>query len=297
MSPSEQINHWCRRAESKFQNPIDWATWSSFVLDVTALKPGNVYCGSEGHGMTVGDFLQSAWITCIEICNPSYRLGQRIERSAQATLEKVGKNTNLGIILLCAPLLHACQHRTGDQTLQQSVKTNIDNADLNDAEGLNRAIRLMRPAGLGKVSEHDVWNSAQVPIRQIMESAQSRDMIARQYANNFQEIFDFGLERVQHFQHKFQHETEVATGVYMSFLSHFRDSHIVRKHGERVAVEISNTAGELLNGLLSCTRLQEFQSDLLQFDQRLKSTGINPGTSADLTVATFLASRLKNIVN
>ena len=163
MRPSEQINQWYLQAEREFQNPIDWATWTSFVLDVTALKPGNVYCGSEGHGMTVGDFLQSAWVTCIEICNPSYRLGQRIERSAQATLEKVGKNTNLGIILLCAPLLHACQHRTGDQTLQQSVKTNIDNADLNDAEGLNRAIRLMRPAGLGKVSEHDVWNSAQVP--------------------------------------------------------------------------------------------------------------------------------------
>lgn len=297
MNPSEQINHWCIRAEMKFQDPIELATWNSFVLDVTALKPGNVHRESEGHGMTVGDFLRSAWVTCIEICNPTYRLGQRIERSAKATLEEVGKNTNLGIILLCAPLLHACQNRTGDQTLQQSVKAIIDQSDLNDAEDLNCAVRLMRPAGLGSVSEHDVWNPAQVPIRQIMESAQSRDMIASQYANNFQDIFDFGLERVQRFERKFQHETEVATGVYLSFLSHFNDSHIVRKHGERVALEISNTAGELLNGLLSCTRFQDVQSDLLQFDERLKSAGINPGTSADLTIATFLVSKLENIVN
>lgn len=297
MNPSEQINHWCLRAELKFQDPIGLATWNSFVLDVTALKPGNVHSSSEGHGMTVEDFLRSAWVACIEICNPTYRLGQRIVRSAKATLEEVGKNTNLGIILLCAPLLHACQHRDENQTLQQSVKACIDDSDLNDAGDLNRAIRLMRPAGLGRVSEHDVWDTAQVPIRQIMESAQSRDMIARQYANNFQDIFDFGLERVQRFQRKFQHETEVATGVYLSFLSHFNDSHIVRKHGEHVALEISNAAGELLNGLLSCTRIQDVQPDLLQFDGRLKSTGINPGTSADLTVATFLASRLKNIVN
>jgi triphosphoribosyl-dephospho-CoA synthase len=36
--------------------------------------------------------------------------------------------------------------------------------------------------------------------------------------------------------------------------------------------------------------------DLLQWDASLKQRGINPGTSADLTVATLFAHRLRTIL-
>jgi triphosphoribosyl-dephospho-CoA synthase len=38
------------------------------------------------------------------------------------------------------------------------------------------------------------------------------------------------------------------------------------------------------------------RDDLLQWDARLKAQGINPGTSADLTVATVFAHRLRTIL-
>jgi triphosphoribosyl-dephospho-CoA synthase len=38
-----------------------------------------------------------------------------------------------------------------------------------------------------------------------------------------------------------------------------------------------------------------YQASLLSWDAELKKQGINPGTSADLTVATILANSLMNI--
>jgi triphosphoribosyl-dephospho-CoA synthase len=40
----------------------------------------------------------------------------------------------------------------------------------------------------------------------------------------------------------------------------------------------------------------ETLQDLLSFDRRLKACGLNPGTSADLTVASVFADRLTRIL-
>jgi triphosphoribosyl-dephospho-CoA synthase len=57
--------------------------------------------------MTVEDFRISAQQSAEPITRAANGLGERIYYAVKATREAVGCNTNLGIILLCAPLLLA----------------------------------------------------------------------------------------------------------------------------------------------------------------------------------------------
>jgi triphosphoribosyl-dephospho-CoA synthase len=82
------------------------------LAEVEAIKPGNVHIFADGHGMVVSDFIQSAEASAQVIAMPNLTLGERIYRAVEATWKAVGMNTNLGIVLLCAPMVHAMMHST-----------------------------------------------------------------------------------------------------------------------------------------------------------------------------------------
>jgi 5,6,7,8-tetrahydromethanopterin hydro-lyase len=73
----------------------------------------------------------------------------------------------------------------------------------------------------------------------------------------------------------------------MNFLRRFADSHLARKFGARVAAAVRREARALPNA----------RTALLRFDRALKHRGLNPGTTADLVVASLLAWRLVSIVD
>jgi triphosphoribosyl-dephospho-CoA synthase len=72
--------------------------------------------------------------------------------------------------------------------------------------------------------------------------------------------------------------------VHLAYLSAVPDSHILRKHGAAVAEEIRTQAAALWERVDLAGKPV---ADLLAFDAALKERGINPGTSADFTVATL----------
>jgi triphosphoribosyl-dephospho-CoA synthase len=65
------------------------------------------------------------------------------------------------------------------------------------------------------------------------------------------------------------------------------DSHIVRKHGGAVAQNVMSAAQAWRR--IGSTGADP---DFTAWDESLKGSGINPGTSADLTVATLLIAGL-----
>jgi triphosphoribosyl-dephospho-CoA synthase len=75
--------------------------------------------------------------------------------------------------------------------------------------------------------------------------------------------------------------------VYLHWLSRDCDSHIVRKHGPAVAQTVM-TAAQRWRAMERPAADPGFAA----WDDALKAAGINPGTSADLTVATLLAAEL-----
>jgi triphosphoribosyl-dephospho-CoA synthase len=253
------------------------------MTELEALKPGNVHIFADGHGMTVHDFIASADAVSEVIAQSNLTLGERILSSVQATHDAVKMNTNLGMILLCAPLIQAklVAHGTG---LQANIYKVINGSDVADAEACFAAIRLANPAGLGAVEAHDVNQPADCTLLQAMQQAASQDSIARQYGNNFADVFD-GLACYQKALIKWQRPAWAATALYLHFFSSFLDSHIVRKQGETIAKLVQNEAIEHATEFNKAFNPKNYQSALMQFDEALKKRGLNPGTSADLTVA------------
>lgn len=294
---SAEIEVWNNQAKKTFSDQASLSLWDACVQDVIALKPGNVHQYRDGHGMSVEQFLQSAWAICHEMPKAGYSLGTRIEKSAMATRDAVQVNTNIGIILLCAPLVHGFLEFSGNQNFRESVCQSIEKSTLPESEQILNAIRIANPAGLGNVEKHDVQEPAVLPIREIMSKAQYRDMIARQYSNNFEDIFKFGMNTLKQANEQFNEEASSTTYVYLNFMLHFEDSHIVRKFGNSKAKEIQLIANHLLELYKKAGGIDEIRSELMEVDRIWKQKNINPGTSADLTVATILASKLHNAVN
>jgi triphosphoribosyl-dephospho-CoA synthase len=255
------------------------------MAELEALKPGNVHIFADGHGMTVQDFIASADAVSEVIAQPNLTLGQRILHSVQATQNAVKINTNLGMILLCAPIIQAKMLVNGTG-LQANIHTVVSAANIEDADACFAAIRLANPAGLGVVNAHDVHKSADCGLQQAMQQAANLDSIARQYTNNFADVFD-GLTYYQKALSKWQRPAWAATSLYLHFLSSYLDSHIVRKYGETIAKLVQNEAIEHAAEFNKTFNPKNYQSALMTFDAALKKRGLNPGTSADLTVASL----------
>ncbi len=93
-----------------------------------------------------------------------------------------------------------------------------------------------------------------------------------------------------------RHPRWATLAVYLAFLSAFPDTHIVRKQGLEVAQATQEAAAAFCARLQATDAPDDLMPDLLAWDAALKQQGINPGTSADLTVATLFAHRLRAIL-
>ena len=172
----------------------------------------------------------------------------------------------------------------------------LDGLDTADAELAFRAIVRAAPAGLGHVAENAVTRPARVTLRHEMAGAAERDRVARQYATGYADIFDLGLPRLAAATAKTWTEEWAIPAIYLGFLADFPDSHIVRKYGSAVAETVRHSAIRFHAELRSSWDPSRLTDDLLAWDAALKAQSLNPGTSADLTVATLFAHRLATIL-
>lgn len=265
-------------------------------VELQAFKPGNVSVYADGHDMTVADFRISAEVSAGPLCHPDYSLGEKIYYAVKATREAVGCNTNLGIILLCAPLIQAVSHCGSGVTLRQALHDVLAATTVEDADWVFKAIALASPGGLGKSGEQDVKDKASVTLAEAMKIAGAKDRIALQYVTDYKDIFDFSVLRYNAFFNRWMDRNWAAVAVYAGLLSQFPDSHIERKYGDRYS-EMVAARMVLLNEELSKTDDPERIKPLLyRIDQEFKFNGVNPGTTADLTVATVLTVFLEDLI-
>ncbi|CAG0990300.1 hypothetical protein MTYP_02247 [Methylophilaceae bacterium] len=263
---------------------------SACIAELEALKPGNVHALADGHGMTVQDFLKSAEAAASVIARPGLTVGQRILQAVQATADAVGCNTNLGIILLCVPLIEAA-FPGGEELSSHRLQVVLDQLTVDDARDAYAAIRIANPAGLGSSDRHDVGQPASATLLAAMHEAADRDMIARQYANGYREVFD-ALAYYRRLLARWERPAWAVSGLYLRFLATFPDSHIVRKYGAEQAENIRQQAVPYWQELESRENPKTYLRPLLDFDRDLKAQSINPGTSADMTVAVLLLAGL-----
>jgi len=260
--------------------------------ELQALKPGNVHVFADGHGMTIEDFIKSADVTASAVVNEELSIGERILEGARATQQTVGLNTNLGLLLLCVPLIAAAIQQQPMQTLENSLNNVLESLSISDAVAVANAIVLAAPAGLGKVKQADVHETPTVTLLEMMKLAQFRDRIAWNYANQFTDVMWFGLNRYRDAMTRWDNAAWATTALYLGFLSGQPDTHIVRKYGEAVARGVMQEAAEYELKYWQTDNPKLIQKSLLDWDKSLKQRGINPGTSADLVVASLLSDNL-----
>ena len=295
---------------------IERAFLLACAWDVAVRKPGNVSLHSGGHGMQAQTFLDSAAVAAPALCRAGARVGERIEAAMAATWERVGCNTNLGILLLCAPLAAAAERLTETQQRPDSKKQDLTpivtpadlraalaqvlaGLDRDDAAAAFRAIVRANPGGLGHSDEQDVRAAPSVTLREAMALAAPRDRLARQYRDGFGELFDIGLAALGGSGRQAlaapagaaAAQAAAVQRVYLAWLGSGKDSHLVRKHGHAVAQvvlrEAQGWAARQAAGVVL-----DADAAFTGWDEALKQAGLNPGSSADLTVATLMAALL-----
>ncbi|HET9643610.1 MAG TPA: triphosphoribosyl-dephospho-CoA synthase [Burkholderiaceae bacterium] len=275
-------------------------------LDIQALKPGNVSLASPGHGMDASHFIASAKAAAEPLCRLRARVGQRIEDAVRASFDAAGCNTNLGIILLCAPLAAATEQCPPQPTpfqLRDAVTQVLHALDIPDAAAAYRAIALARPGGLGSAPEQDVASPPSINLRDAMALAADRDRIAWQYANGHADLFDLGLPAFETALHRSRTAgagnedaaIRAMQAACLQFLATLPDSHIVRKHGPLAVHSVMSEARQWNSRLHGDEDLQHDPAFAV-WDESLKARGLNPGTSADLSVATSFVAALCHLI-
>jgi len=270
------------------------------ALDVQARKPGNVSEASPGHRMHAGLFLESAAAAAGPLCEPGARVGARIEAATRATWRVVRCNTNLGIVLLCAPIVAAHELAGSGRPLRAALGDVLDGLDVDDARAAYRAIALARPAGLGSAPQQDVHDVPTIGLGAAMALAADRDRVARQYAHAYADVVDPGVAAFGETFARARRDGEPAQAaairavqaVFLEFVAAFPDSHIARRNGDAAAHSVMAEAHPWRE---RARRGEPLDADpaWAAWDESLKARGLNPGTSADLCVATALLARLE----
>jgi triphosphoribosyl-dephospho-CoA synthase len=261
-------------------------------FDVMTFKPGNVSIESAGHGMEARDFLRSAAVSAPWLGGEGLKVGERIQQAVAATRAAVGCNTNLGIVLLAAPLATAALNPSPEVDLQRRLRAVLAKLSVADAVGAFAGIRHAAPGGLGAAADADVRDTPHITLSQAMALAADRDAIAAQYGNDYAAVFSIGLPALAAALASAEHQSEAVLAVYLELLAALPDTHLARKHGEVIAEGVRRRGLAVACLRKACENPDAFNVALRAFDNELKAAGHNPGTTADLTVASLFAFEL-----
>lgn len=265
---------------------IGWAAQLACIFEVLAEKPGNVTRFKDCANLRLEQFLVSAAAVGPGFLSVSgSSVGEIILRTVTDTNRLAGINTNVGIVLLLAPLAKAAA-RCGPAGLRPALRQVLEGLSVEDARLAFRAILLAAPKGLDEVAEGDVRTTAiDFTLREAMAMAQGRDSLAREYVTDFSIVFDIGLPCLQELWTEGRRLSEAIVQTYLTILARVPDTDIARKLDPVAAGQVSEQAGRILalGGVFS----EQGRQAIILFDGRLRDgeRRFNPGTTADLVTA------------
>jgi triphosphoribosyl-dephospho-CoA synthase len=258
------------------------------ILEVTAPKPGNVNRQHDFDDTTYEDFILSAWASApVFSRSEELSVGQLILEGVRAAQHMVSCNTNLGILLLLAPLAKAALISSGALSLRNRLSLVLDELTVADAKEVYLAIREAKAGGLGEVSHQDVSGEPTVSLRAVMELARHRDSIAAEYCSGYTYTFTIGVPALQKALRTYNHWSIAVVKAYLVLLAAVPDTLIARKAGWQRAKEVSQQVQRVLT--VGALDTQAGQQELAALDNYLRSEGnrLNPGTTADLITASI----------
>ena len=262
------------------------------LLEVSASKPGNVSPAAAFHDTRYEDFLASAAAIAPAFLDAgSQSVGETILRAIQDTRRWTSANTNLGIVLLLAPLARAA-HLSTPAPLRDRVREVLTSTTIADAVAAYEAIRLAQPGGLGQASSQDIACAPTITLTAAMELAAHRDDVAREYATAFERTFIIGAPALEQARRDGLDWSDAVIECYLALLAEAPDTLIIRKLGPDAAGTVRKRANEARAA--GGVRTTAGRRAVAAFDLELRNVenSRNPGTTADLTAAAVFVALL-----
>ncbi|WP_166820247.1 triphosphoribosyl-dephospho-CoA synthase [Thalassoroseus pseudoceratinae] len=274
---------------SRSQSQLAETIQTACLLEATARKAGNVHPEAFFDDLCYRDFVNAAEVIAPILADVERRgVGQAVFDAISATSERTQSNANLGIVLLIAPLAAV----PSDVSLESGIAEVLDRLTVDDSRLVYQAIRLANPGGMGRASEADISDEPTIPLKDAMMLAANRDMIARQYANNFADIF--ALLRLAWIRTVSEHWERGVFNLQLKILDRYGDSLIARKCGLETMSQASQRARHVLSQPIS----EQWLAAYSDFDRWLRADGNrrNPGTTADIIAATLFVVLRENML-
>jgi triphosphoribosyl-dephospho-CoA synthase len=271
------------------------------LLEASAPKPGNVSPGRHFADLRYEDFLASAAAIGGPLAGAGTRpVGATVRRAVEATACWTRSNTNLGIVLLLAPLARAALLKSpvddspspgsGEDALpwtglRGAVRGVLEATSVDDARDVYRAIRRAAPGGLGRAEAQDVADEPTMTLLEVMRLAADRDQIAREYATAFEATFETGAPVLDRARRDGLSWDDAVVETFLTLLAAAPDTHVARRSGAAVAADVSRRARAALaaGGVRSASGRRAI--DDMDRGLRDARNTANPGTAADLTAA------------
>jgi triphosphoribosyl-dephospho-CoA synthase len=247
----------------------------AMMLEVTAFpKPGNVDRCHDYETTTLEHFLASVILVrpALEQAELGKEgIGKTILDAVRMTGGHKGGNTHFGAYILLVPLIAG-----GDI---DGAATCVRQTSVEDALDFYRAFGMTRVRVL-ESDELDINDPASVEklksrnmtLFDVMEYSSGHDIVAREWVNGYS-LTRKGADLLM--THGCGRRSIVLT--FLDLLAYEPDTFIAKKHGLPVAVRVMETAALVRNG----------SRDLAAFDQECIDRGINPGSMADILIASI----------
>jgi triphosphoribosyl-dephospho-CoA synthase len=268
---------------------IAWAAQLACLFEASVEKAGNVSRSAAFADTRFEDFAASAVAIgpALRDAGPA-SVGQTVARAATDTRRLVATNTNLGMILLLAPLAKAAACAEAQDGLRAALRCVLAELTVEDARRAYGAIRAASPAGMGAVAAHDVHDEAvSVTLREAMNAARERDSIAREYVSDFEITFTLGAEMLQRCWMDGNSFSDAVLMAYLTILAEVPDTLIARKVGVAAAEDVSRRAARVLAAGGSLSALGRARHAELALELADDAHALNPGTTADLVAASL----------
>jgi triphosphoribosyl-dephospho-CoA synthase len=263
------------------------------LLEASAPKPGNVSPGRSFADVRYEDFLASAAAIGEPLTGAGARpLGSTVRLAVEATARWVASNTNLGIVLLLAPLSRAALAGAPGANLRAELGRVLEATTVDDARDVYAAIRRAAPGGLGRAEAQDVRDEPTIPLLDVMRLAANRDGIAREYATTFAITFETGAPALEAARRDGLAWDDAVVETFLTLLAAVPDTHVARRAGAEIAADVSRRARAVLQ--LGGVRSEPGRRAIEEMDRALRDARHlgNPGTTADLTAAAIFVALL-----
>ncbi len=283
-------------------NPEDVATALTIgaLLEVSGYpKPGNVHRTRDFPDTRFEHFLASA-AAAQPVLEKAARaatepgrvpvgalLREAVERSSEA---HTGGNTNLGILILDTLLAPAVVRASSldPRDVRREAGKIARSTTVTDAVELYRAIRKAGAGGMRRVKGTDAPDvsedpeSVDVTMYEALEAAAHRDAVARDWTEGLPRTLKAG-RRALDLMEEWNDVNEVTVRLFLEELARHPDTLIWRKHGLKVALDVSEAAATVLESA-GDDPVTEHPA-LHSLDEELHRKGINPGSTADIVAA------------